>query len=160
MRNLIYILFGGLLFLSSCSNKNKNIQLFNEKAKLPEGFKFDTFGLKVMASYINKKSGTMSTLYANRTALSHMLKGDKSHTAGEVFALVTWKQQADGHWFGANIPGDLQSVELIITTTAAAKNALITYKKYIGGNLDPAPDTLLQGVRIKYILNQQPSVLP
>ena len=159
MRNLIYILFCGLLFLSSCSNKNENIQPFNEKAKLPAGFKFDTLGLKVMSSYVNNKSGTMSTLYANRFALSNALKGDKSHRAAEVFALVTWKQQADGYWFGADIPGDLQSVELIKTATNS-NNTLITYKKYNGGNLELDPDTAYPGERIHYILDQQPSIMP
>ncbi len=159
MRNIIYILFGGIFILSSCQSGSKNIELFNEQAKLPETFKFDTLGLKVMSSYINKKSGTMSTLYANPFALSNALDGDKSHRAGEVLALVTWKQQADGNYFGADVPGDLQSVE-IIKSAIAAKNVLVSYKKYTGKNLDSAPDTLQQEKRITYIFNQRPSVMP
>ena len=158
MRNIIYILFGTVFILSSCHGNEDN-QLFNEHAMLPNIFRFDTLQLKVMSSYINKKSGTMSTLYANPFALSNAFKNDTSHKAGEVLALVTWKQQADSSWFGADIPGDLQSVE-IIKTTIAAKTALITYKKYTGSNLSPAPDSLHQEGRIAYILNQRPSVMP
>jgi hypothetical protein len=159
MRNIIYILFGGLFILSSCQSGSESIELFNERAKLPETFKFDTLGLKVMSSFFNKKSGTMSTLYANPFALSNALDGDKSHRAGEVFALVTWKQKADGNYFGADIPGDLQSVE-IIKSAIAAKNAPVSYKKYTGKNLDPAPDIPHQKERITYIFSQRPSVMP
>jgi hypothetical protein len=159
MRNIIYILFGSMFILLSCQSRSENNHLFNENAKLPEAFMFDTLKLKVMSSFINEKSGTMSTLYANPFALSNALKNDRSHKAGEVFALVTWRQQADNHWFGANIPGDLQSIELI-KTTVAAESTVINYKKYTGKYLDPAPDTLHRGRRIAYIFNQRPSVMP
>jgi hypothetical protein len=158
MRNLFYILFVGSLILSAC-NSNGNVQLVNDKAALPAAFQFDTLGLKVMASFINKKSGTMSTLYANPLALNNAIRGDKDHRAGEVFALVTWSQQADDHWFGAKIPGDLQCIELVKTTNGAKGNS-ISYNRYIGKSIIADKDTLNRQDRIKYIFDQQPSVMP
>ena len=78
----------------------------------------------------------MSTLYGNEVALK--AAGTGTATAGEVFALVTWKQQADDHWFGAKIPADLVSVEYV--KTAEAGNA-ISYQKFAGKNLVLSGDT-------------------
>jgi hypothetical protein len=158
MKNLIYMLFVGSLVVSAC-NQHRRVQLFNDKAALPKPFKFDTLGLKVMASFIQKKSGTMSTLYANPFALANAIKGNRNHLAGEVLALVTWKQRADDHWFGAKIPGDLLAVELVKTTNGK-NGTLITYNKHTGKNLAADPDTLQEKERIKYIFDQQPSVMP
>jgi hypothetical protein len=76
-----------------------------------------------------------------------------------VFALVTWSQQADDHWFGAKIPGDLQCIELVKTTNGAKGNS-ISYNRYIGKSIIADKDTLNRQDRIKYIFDQQPSVMP
>ena len=97
----------------------------------------------------------MSTLYANTLALQNTIKGLKIHVPGESFVLVTWKRQADDHWFGANIPGELQSLELVNTTGTA-----VSYKKYEGKGLTLNIDTTGSKQRVSYILAQQPSVMP
>ena len=57
----------------------------------------------------------MATLYGNEPALQAAKLGSSTTTAGETFALVTWKQKADESWFGANIPDEVQSIEQIST---------------------------------------------
>ncbi|MDR3680618.1 MAG: hypothetical protein P4L41_11690 [Flavipsychrobacter sp.] len=158
MKNVVWILLAASFTIAACNHDDK-VSLINDQAALPATFKFDTLGLKVMASFANKKYGTMSVLYANGEGISNAIKGDKKHSAGEVRALVTWGQQDDPSWFGARIPGSLKSVELVKISTNTT--GLITaYAKYSGKNLLAAPDTLGQEARIKYILDQQPSIMP
>lgn len=145
------------LLISACSNhKTSNI---NSKASLPDTFEYNLNDLKVITTFIDKQSGTMSTLYGNPLALQKAIGFNKEKVPGEIFTLITWKQQADPHWFGANIPGDLQSVEVLETTLS--RNALvINYKLYEGKNLALNTDSLHRTERIKFILVQKPSVMP
>lgn len=155
MKKLIALFFTGSILFSSCTDQPKQIKLVNDQASLPSAFNFDKLGLKVMSSSIDKKHNTMSTLYANTLALQNAIKGLKIHMPGEAFALVTWKRQADDHWFGANIPGELQSLELVNTTRTA-----VSYKKHEGKTLTLNVDTTGSKQRINYILSQRPSVMP
>jgi hypothetical protein len=159
MKNLITISFAVTVLLFACNQNDNKIELMNKKASLPESFNFDRKGLKVMASLINKKAGTMAVLYANAIALNNAVKDNNQPVMGEVLALVTWKQQDDAHWFGGEIPGALQSVELVKTNTNKAALS-IAYEKYSGSNLTLIADTLGESARIKYVLSQQPSVMP
>jgi hypothetical protein len=155
MKKQMNLLFTGCVLLLSCTDPSNQVNLVNDKAALPAAFNFDRLGLKVMASSINKKHNTMSTLYANVLALQSAVKGLKDPLPGEAFALITWRRQADDHWFGANIPGELQSIELVNTT-----KAITSYKKYEGRSLTLNSDTLDQSKRIKYILSLHPSIMP
>jgi len=137
----IYILLTAALILSACSGKREENGILNEKASLPAAFDFTKLGLKVITSGINHKKGLMYTLYGKPG----------------LVAMVTWGQQDDPRWFGAKIPGDLQSVELIKTST---DTKTINYQKFEGKNLVLKPDTLYQKDRIKFILAQKPSLMP
>ncbi len=159
MKNLTYLILAGFcLMLYACGDNTSNVELTNTKASLPASFNFSAAGLKVITTFINKKQGTMSTLYGNPLALKTAISGTNT-VAGEVLALVTWKQQADVHWFGANIPGNLQSVEMIKTNSNGAL-APIDYKRYEGKTLTLNADTMHQAERIRFIFNQKPSVMP
>ena len=157
MRKLIYLIIS-VLIIPGCTRNDSKIQLVNTKASLPASFNFDRMGLKVMSSFINKKSATTSVLYANPIALQNAIKGNHRYLTGEVMALVTWSQQADCHWFGARIPAGLQSVEVVIVSDVQSLN--VNYKKYGGKYLLADPDTSNRQDRINFILNQQPSVMP
>ena len=159
MKKIFYMLLIGTFVLSACNDAEHPVELLNCSAALPPSFKFDDLKLKAMTSLINKKSGTMSVLYANQLGLENSIKGAKAHVAGEVISLITWKQKDDDHWFGAKIPGNLQLAELV--ETVAAPTGLITiYQRYIGKNLLADTDTARRQERIKYIIYQQPSVMP
>jgi hypothetical protein len=160
MKNATTIILAAFcLLIGACSNNTNSSGNINTKASFPDSFKFSPAGLKVINSSINKKHGTMSTLYGNPLALKKAMGFNKEVVAGEEFTLVTWQQQPDAHWFGANIPGDLQSVE-VLKTTSNGGTVAINYHQYEGKNLVLNTDTLHQGERIKYIFDQRPSLMP
>lgn len=101
----------------------------------------------------------MSTLYGNMPALQKSIDLNKALSGGELFTLVTWKQQPDEHWFGANIPGDLQSVE-VLKTDPGGGNIEISYRRYEGKAFVLSSDTLHNNERIRFILDQRASVMP
>jgi len=161
MKSVTYFFLASIvLTMYACSNAPTTAELTNPKASLPSSFNFDQLGLKVITTFINKKQGTTSTLYGNPLALKTAMADTNQIVAGEVLALVTWKQQSDAHWFGANIPGNLQQVEMVKSTSSAQKPLIISYAKYEGKNLTLNPDTLNNQDRIKYILSQKPSITP
>ena len=144
------------LFLAACSNPTGNP--LNQEASFPASFDLTKMGLKVITSSINKKQATMSTLYGNSAALK--AAGDNTqYQPGETFALVTWKQKPDGHWFGANIPGDLQSVGMLKTSGQAGAITL-NYQKYTGRSLTITADTVGNTAAMKFILSERASVMP
>lgn len=154
---LLYISLAGIvLILSACDTPKPSEELLNKKAAIPASFHFDRAGLKVISSSINKKNKTMSTLYGNELALKTAIAGSTEYPAGENLTLVTWKQQDDDRWFGARIPGDLESIEVVKTSDPN----IVNYQKYEGRQLVINPDTAHQQERIKYIFAQKPSVMP
>jgi hypothetical protein len=155
------ILLASLTFLlAACTDNTNTANLFNEKAAIPASYNFSQKGLKVIASFINKKQHTMSTLYGNDLALKTAQSGNTNKVPGEEFTLVTWNQQDDDHWFGAKIPSDLKSIEVVKTGSPNQNNTAITYGCYEGKALTPNTDTLHKQDRIKYIFDQKPSILP
>lgn len=153
----ILLLAGFALQLAACTNKTNSTTLVNNEAAIPGSFNFGKMGYKVIASSINKKHGTMATLYGNQIALKTAIAGTGNIVDGEIFALVTWKQQPDDHWFGANIPGNLQSVEFVKTSLGGNN---ISYQKFDGKNMVLNTDTSNNQERIKYIFGQKPSIMP
>lgn len=158
MKALYNLMAACMLIFTACSN-NKPVELYNTKAALPASPEYNLDGLKVITSFVNKTKGTASTLYGNDLALKSAIDGNKTVTANEVFTLVTWKQQEDDHWFGAKIPSDVESVE-VIKTIPSGNNSAVNYEQLTGKNLEIKKDTLGQAERIKYILEQKTSVMP
>ncbi len=101
----------------------------------------------------------MSTLYGNSLALRKSKDLNKDLAGGELFTLVTWEQQQDEHWFGANIPGDIQSVE-VLKTNPNGTNIDMYYQRYEGKEFVLNADTMNKSERIKFILGQRASVMP
>ncbi|QEM03764.1 hypothetical protein DIU31_009660 [Mucilaginibacter rubeus] len=110
-----------------------------------------------MSTLIDKKAGTMSTLYANdiamRAARSSRLRGAR----GLAMALVTWKQQENPYWYGNNIPGELLSVEMLSSDnrTDSIRYTLFERKKLAFNGLSAQPNQ-----RKNFILDQKPSIMP
>ncbi|MET4014586.1 hypothetical protein ABIB62_004448 [Mucilaginibacter sp. UYP25] len=75
---------------------------------------------------------TMSTLYGNDSAIILAKTGKQSMPSDQILALVTWKQQANPYWFGNNIPGELQMVEMV---TGDKKSGKINYSLFEGKDL-------------------------
>jgi hypothetical protein len=147
------------LLIGSCGNNTDLAGNINTRASIPDSAPFSPAGLKVITSFINRKLGTTSTLYGNSMALQSAIRSNKNLAGGESFTLVTWKQQPDGHWFGADIPGDLQSVE-VLKMESTGSSVVTAYQRYEGKILVPNSDTTYNNKRIKFILDQRPSVMP
>jgi hypothetical protein len=158
MKALYSLLAACTLMFAACAD-NQQPELYNTKAALPASPKYNLDGLKVITSFVNKTNSTASTLYGNDLALKSAIAGNKAVPANEVFTLVTWKQQDDEHWFGAKIPSDVESVE-VIKTAASGNSVAVNYERLEGKELASKTDTLGQAERVKYILGQKPSVMP
>jgi len=155
-------LLAAFYFITGCAEPATDAGMLNEAASLPAAFKFHEQDWKVITSFINRKQGTMSTLYGNEAAFKHATAAAAgSYPPGAALALITWQQQEDKRWYGANIPGKLQTLELV-KTAAAGNDTLATYRQYSGAALTPAAqaDSVQDNARIKYILSQKASVLP
>lgn len=146
------------LLLTACSEHKPTPGAgeLNAQASVPGNFNFSKLGLKVICSTINKKRGAMSTLYGNDSAKATAMAGDGKCLPGSVFALVTWKQQADERWIGANIPGQLLSIEMVKATPG---QVFASYSRYKGADLKLDADTSGQNERTKYILGLKPSIM-
>jgi hypothetical protein len=148
-----------VVLICSC-NDNTNIpDNINTRASFPDSGKFSTAGLKLITSFVNKKAGTMSTLYGNALALQKSKDLNAALVGGETFTLVTCKQQHDEHWFGAKIPGDLQSVE-VLKANPGGSQMILNYQRYEGKELILNPDTSYSSERIKFMLAQRAAVMP
>jgi hypothetical protein len=154
------IALAALLALSACTQNQVPGGQLNEAASLPPSFDFSKLGLRVLATFVNRRQATTATLYGNDLARQVALAGNAAAQPGEVLALLTWQQQADPNWFGARIPGPLQSLELLRASPDAAGQPVVSYQRFVGKNLVPTADTLHQRARIAYLLAQKPAVLP
>jgi hypothetical protein len=154
------IALAGLLALSACSQPKVPAGQLNEAASLPPSFDFSKLGLRVLSTFVNRRQATTATLYGNDQARQTALGGTGATRPGEVLALLTWRQQADPNWFGARIPGALQSLELLRTNLGDTGRPVVSYQCFTGKNLTLRADTLHQQERIAYLLAQKPAVLP
>jgi hypothetical protein len=147
------------LLIYSCNNNTRLPGNINTRASLPDSIQLTVSGLKVLTTFINRKAGTTSVLYGNPLALREAAGLNKEVVGGEIFTLVTWKQQPDTHWFGAQIPGDFLSAEQL-KTDSAGQAVVLNYRRYEGNRFVPDSDTLYKSGRIRFILAQRPSVMP
>ena len=161
MKSILKLLFVGLLLLFySCNKKSDSDQLVNSNASLPASFRFDRMNWKVINSFINKKAGTMSTLFGNENAVKRLRENADSVSVNEQLTLITWKQREDEHWFGGKIPDQLLSAETIKTQILPSGQLTVKYEKYDGKELILNPDTLNNISRKTYILARKASIMP
>ena len=85
------------LFASECVNCHQPMKEHDFVFTIPFQTPFDSREFKLKSSFVNQKDSSMSILYGGK----------------ELYKLVTWKQKPDEHWFGANIPGNLLSVDSV-----------------------------------------------
>lgn len=153
----IICLLSLILICCSCSTGHKN-EGVNEAASLPAGFDFEKLGLRVITSSINHNNSTMSTLYANETALRELNNKTYSAFGDRILVLVTWKQKDDPYWYGAKIPGYLKSMELVKTDRSFSDTPNISYQYFEEKNR--LSDTSNNRERINRILHMRPSEMP
>lgn len=136
----------------------------NKAAALPKSLPYQSLGWNAITMYVDPNSHTMATLYGNTIAMqtvkannSNPLDSMSHPLSGSVFALVTWAQRDDPHWFGARIPEAPKSVEIVQVISGKR----IRYRNYDGPALNEhqvAPD--IAAKRTKSILSLTPAWLP
>lgn len=157
MKNLIVYLIMSVLVVS-CNSK-KEYEPVNENASLPESFDFNAMNLKVVTSSINHKKQTMMTLYGTDSAIDDFRNGTgKVESKERILALITWSQKEDPYWYGAKIPNNLLSVEIIKSQQPFSENSGIVYQKYEGKELKKVNADGTD--RIRTILSMKPSIMP
>lgn len=118
---------------------------------------------QVISLSVNKNQGTMSLLYGNviATKFARTHRGNK-YPPGAILTLVTWNQQEDSHWFGANIPGVIKSVEKLRFADVGNSISSPLYEIYGGGSLSLIKNTISneERERTNFILNLRAAVMP
>jgi hypothetical protein len=144
-----------LLPLAGCNQQRPST--INTSATLTGKLPYNPLAWRVVTSWLNDRSGTMSTLYGNDVAIQYA-RSNSAHAypAGSVLALVTWAQRDDPHWFGGKIPSAPQSVEFVTVPSAPA--TIPTYQRYEGSPLTLAASG--DAGRTDYILGQRAAVMP
>lgn len=151
------LFFIASMVLLSCGGKHRTND-YNTAAALPDTLLLQPQEWKVITSSINKTTQTMSTLYGNELAVKAARSGQRVYPAGALLSLVTWKQQPDDHWFGAIIPGAVESVEQVSYT---AGNISPVYTKYTGNRLAKSTESPEDSHnRANWIIQQRASVMP
>jgi Cytochrome P460 len=151
---------GALVILGlmlGCSRTPSHSEAFNVGAALPKGAPMQVLDWKVITSSIDAPNQTMSMLFGNDVAIASARSG--AHTeypAGAALALVTWTQKEDGHWFGARIPKDFKTMEVVKVAAGADGKDASSYEKFEGQALAGSVDE----ARMDYILGQRASVMP
>jgi hypothetical protein len=142
-----------------------NEVLNNRAAAMPPGLPYQPLAWNAITMYVDPRSHTMATLYGNEAAMKAVRAGASGSTestgnpsSGSVFALVTWAQREDPHWFGARIPNTPKSVEFVEAGASAGATA---YRCYDGPGLDEhglPPDVATE--RTRFISTLAPAWLP
>jgi hypothetical protein len=151
-----------LIAIPGCSHRTPtDTDLFNGSAAIAAGkLPFNPLQWKVITTGIDPQHRTMSTLYGNDLAVQSARSGKPSSTYpdGAVLSLVTWSEREDPHWFGARIPGPIQTIEFV---AVGGKDPAAAYQRFEGAELQPAAqDAAIAEARKSAILAERASVMP
>ncbi len=163
MKKLLLLPFLAL-GLAGCSSTNPRVVTrINEDASLTGKLPYNPLDQKILTSWIDRKSATMSTLYGNDSAVQYArTHAAHDYPAGTVLSLVTWSQQEDPRWFGGSIPANAKSVEFVSVKAAADGNLTYSYEAYSGQPLSRTTQEngSAPNERAAYLLAQRSAVLP
>lgn len=162
MRSFVVIIMVASV-ISSCGRSKA--PSYNEKASdLRLGaIDFNPLEGQLVSSGIDTPKHQMFTLYGNPVAVNHVrFHAATDFPAGSVLSKVTWQQEADPHWFGANIPAGVVSVEVVRFVTGTDGIIRPVYRHYSGDG--SGADAILSVTdtenRINAICGVQASVMP
>lgn len=162
---IVYLVGAALsLSLAGCSIPNARVATrINQGASLAADLPLNPLGAKVITSWIDKRSSTMSTLYGNDLAVQYARANSRqSYPAGAVLSLVTWSQQEDPRWFGAKIPEKVRSVEFVTVGNAPDGRLRYSYGRFEGTPLKKMSDQegFVPNDRATSLLSQRAAVMP
>ena len=106
----------------------------------------------------------MSTLYGNDLAVAYAETQFPARLPGRLpmLALVTWTQTEDARWFGARIPAQVMSVEVVTVESAPGGTRSFSYQEFTGAPLkmSSTQQSLTPRERMAYLLSQRAAVMP
>jgi hypothetical protein len=149
----------GLVLLVGCTRENPRVvTTLNSDAALTGELPLNPMQGKVITSWVDKQSSTMTTVFGNEVAVRYARTNQEAkYPAGSVLSVVTWNQQEDPRWFGGNIPAKAKSVEFVSVDANDYR-----YQRYEGSPLKkvaaeqgPTPND-----RTAYLLSQRAAVMP
>jgi hypothetical protein len=150
--------------MAGCSNhRTPPAGLLNTEASPPSGLPYAPLEWRVIASTVDNRDSTMSTLFGNDAAVSYARTSSQySYPPGAMLAVVCWYQQNDPHWFGGKIPGRVKSIEFVGVDSTSNQPPSYTYEKFAGASMKKSPvqPTIVTKARVDQLLKQQPSVMP
>ena len=111
---------------------------------------------RLITNFVNRNEKTTSSLIGNDVATASARSG-KEYAAGSVITLVNWAQKADEHYFGAWMPGELRSVEVL----KFGADGKPSYTLYAGPGLEKKiADSGTVAQRVQYITARKAEVAP
>ncbi len=135
----------------------------NVPASLPATLPWNPLQGRVITTSVDQRNAAMSTLYGNDQAIAHARSASQqTYPSGSMLSLVTWKQQEDERWFGANIPAAPQSVEFVTIKENPDKSVQYIYRQFQGDPLQQtsAFDGAAPNDRASFLLAQRAAVMP
>jgi hypothetical protein len=147
-----------LILLMACKEKRQELLNIKASVQLNDELKENPLLMHPLTSSVNPKDSIMSTLYGNDIAFDYAKKNlDSNYPNGAVLYEVNWKQKPDELWFGANVPGEITSVEKIIFKP----NNSSEYEVFEGKPLKKIKiDTATATSRKNVIISQRMAVSP
>ena len=134
----------------------------NSLATLSGDIDIDPLRWNVITCSADPRESTMSTLFGNDIAVQYSRShAEGAYPAGAVLSLVTWHQQDDGNWFGAKMPAETKSMEVVTASTSGDGSTSYAYRSYEGSPLKVVVTSQGQAdERMAYIRSQRAAVMP
>jgi hypothetical protein len=103
----------------------------------------------------------MWTLYGNDLAVDYARTHSRQDYPAQL-SLVTWTEREDPRYFGARIPGQVNSVEFVSVSAARDGRSSYSYSGYDGASLArvSAHEGVAPNDRTAYVLSQRAAVMP
>ena len=158
MKNILHIVFVITTFalLSSCQPQPPLGLNEDASVKATDNLPENPLLLHAITSGIQPKDSTMFILYGNDAAFSYAgSHSDNHYPDGAVLYEVTWRQQEDEQWIGANIPKEITTIERVEYTV----NEQPTYTLYQGAPLKKVAG-INPALRLQVICSQRMAVSP
>jgi hypothetical protein len=163
-RGMCLLLGAVILCAAGCAREESTATAtFNQSATLAGELPTNPLAWRVISSVTDPGHGTMSTLYGNDLAVDYArTHSQHDYPAGSVLSLVTWTQREDPRWFGAEIPGEVKSVEFVTVGTEGKEADRYSYEAYAGNPLKKAPaeESGVLQERIAYFVSTRAAVMP
>jgi hypothetical protein len=158
MKVRVYVMGALLPLLAGCSGAvNPRVATrLNDDAAIA-GLASNPMQGMVITSWIDKQSGTMSTLFGNDVAAGYArTSAEFRYPSGSVLSAVTWGQEEDPRWFGGSIPAKPRSVEIVTV------GGTYSYRRFEGSPMKQVEqeDGASPGERAAYLLSQRAAVMP